>query len=151
MLFVTLYTLGLALLLLFHSRKSQLKLHYGSESPKKIFNEADIPVSDEPQDGHLEDCGHWWLLDWNFLALHPHRLAAELLGELGQLGAGLVEPSVAVTSHPLCGLCCRLWIVRIHWRIQKFTNPTGDQLLLFAVLACHILNLWTCKQLLTIL
>ena len=72
-------------------------------SPEQILDEADVSVPDEPEDGHLE---HGWgrhrlgCRAGRLLTPHPHRLAAELLGELGQLSAGLVEPPETVASDP---------------------------------------------------
>ena len=118
-------------------------------SPKQIFNEADVSVPDEPQDGHLE---HGWGRRrlggraGRLLTPHPHRLAAELLGELGQLGAGLVEPAVAVTAHPLCGLGRGLRDAGVHRGVEQVADAARDQLLLLAVLPCHILDLRTREQ-----
>ena len=59
-----------------------------------IVNENCVSVSAKLEDGNLK--GLLLSLDQHLLhlhALHLHRLAAELLGELGQLGAALVEPT----------------------------------------------------------
>jgi len=112
-----------------------------------IVNENCVSVSAKLEDGNLK--GLLLSLDQLLLhlhALHLHRLAAELLGELGQLGAALVEPSQTVAANPLCGLL-GVHVVRVDGWVEHLADATGGELLLLAVPAVtsSILALTPCR------
>ena len=114
----------------------------GGCSPEDVLYEGDVPVPEELEDRHLENFrksgSRCWL---DFLTFHFHRFAAEFFCKFCEFCAGLVEPAVTVTTDPLGGLSGGVGIVGIHGGIHQLANTTGDQLLLLAVLPCHVLDL----------
>ena len=107
-------------------------------SLEQILHEGDVSVPDKLQYGELQGEGGGLGRQLHLLASHPHRLAAELLGELGQLSAGLVEPPETVASDPLDGLVG--FVHHLSGRVHLVADAAADQLFLLAVTAGHVLQ-----------
>ena len=113
-------------------------------SPELLY-EGDISVPPELEYGDLQYCGDaaqgFWL---DFLALHLNRFATEFFCKFGQFSAGLVEPAIAVTADPLCGVGSGVRVGRVRRGVQQLADAASDQLLLLAVFPCHVLDLGAC-------